>query len=358
MIAAAAIWQSETAIFAGKKRRGVGVRDCKRVDRRSARTWRLVPAVLSIALACAVLVSACGGGDSGTGEGEPATIKVGVIPIADVAPLYLGIEKGFFEQSKLTVKPQTFEGGSEIVTATVSGDVQVGFSNTTSLLIAESKNLPVQIISQGVLGATTPEQAWSAVLVQEDSDIKSAKDLEGKTVTVNTLENVGPLTINTAVKNDGGDYTKVNYIEIPFPDAIAALGQGRVDAIWEVEPFVSLGLAEGYKPITYPYEETAPELTVAIYFTTDQYIAENSDVTDRFVAAMNKSLEYAQSHPEEVRKIVPTYTEIPADVAKVMKLPQWRADLNEPTIEETSKLAKEYGFLEEEPSLDDLIRQP
>lgn len=314
--------------------------------------------VLSIGLVCALLVSACGGDGGGGGEGEPATIKVGVIPIADVAPIYLGIEKGFFEQEDLTIKPQFFAGGAEIVPATVSGDVQIGFSNTTSLLIAKSKNLPIQIISQGVLGAQTSEDAWSAVLVQKDSDIRSAKDLEGKTVSVNTLENIGPLTINTAVDNDGGDYKKVKYIEIPFPDAVAALGQGRVDAVWEVEPFVSQGLAEGDRPITYPYEETAPELTVAVYFATDQYIEENADVIDRFVTAMNRSLEYAQSHPDEVRKIVPTYTEIPAEVAQSMKLPQWRADLNEPTIEETSRLAARYGFLEEEPSLNELIRQP
>ena len=38
-----------------------------------------------------------------------------------------------------------------------------------------------------------------------------------------------------------------------------------------------------------------------------------------------------------------------------MNLPVWKADLNEPTIEQTSAAAMEYGFIEEEPSLDDLI---
>ena len=73
---------------------------------------------------------------------------------------------------------------------------------------------------------------------------------------------------------------------------------------------------------------------------------------------MNKSLAYAQSHPEAVRAAVPTYTKIPPAVAKVMKLPQWRADLNKPTIQLTSNLAKQYGYIESQPNLDDLIWKP
>jgi NitT/TauT family transport system substrate-binding protein len=311
------------------------------------------------ALCCAALVAACGGdSNGGGGKGEPATLKVGVIPIADVAPLYIGIDKGFFKQEKLTIDPKPAEGGAAIVASVVSGEDQVGFSNTTSLLIANSKNVPVKLIAQGVVGADTEDKAWDAVLVKGDSSIKSPKDLEGKTVAVNTLQNVGPLTINTALKAEGVDYTKVKYAEVPFPDALGALDAGRVDAAWEVEPFVSLAKSQGDKPILYPYEQTAPNLTVASYFTTTQYAEQNSDVIDRFVKAMNKSLAYTQSHPAEVRKIVLTYTKIPPEAAKAMTLPVWKTDVGRPTIEKQATLAKEYGFLDEDPDLDELIRQP
>jgi NitT/TauT family transport system substrate-binding protein len=52
------------------------------------------------------------------------------------------------------------------------------------------------------------------------------------------------------------------------------------------------------------------------------------------------------------------YTEIPPEAAKAITLPQWRDDLNEPTIELLSKLSKKYGLIEEEPDLGDLIREP
>jgi NitT/TauT family transport system substrate-binding protein len=327
--------------------------------------WFAIGPVLAV---LAILLASCGGDDGGGGTAtsaggtaeasKPATLNVGVIPIADVAPLYLGQEKGFFKQENLTIKPQLAEGGAAIVPAVLSGDDQIGFSNTTSLIIASSKNVPVQIISQGVVGGASKDKAWDAVLVKKGGSIKTPKDLEGKRVAVNTLQNVGPLTINSALKARGVDYTKVKYVEVPFPDMNAALKAGRVDAAWVVEPFVTAGKGMGQQPILYPYEETEPNLTVATYFASKQYIASNGDVVERFVRAMNKSLEYAQSHPDEVRKVVLTYTKIPPPAAEAMSLPQWTADLGRPTIEKTAQLAKEYGFVKEEPNLDDLIHQP
>jgi NitT/TauT family transport system substrate-binding protein len=335
-----------------------------RVD--GVRLARLIVVVLA---ALALLAVGCGdddddggagtgGGDGGAEQAAPATLNVGVIPIADVAPLYLGQEQGFFEEENLTIEPQLAEGGAAIVPAVVSGDAQIGFSNTTSLIIAGSQNVPVQIISQGVVGGASEDEAWDAVLVKKDGPIKSAEDLAGKTIAVNTLQNVGPLTINTALDSRGVDFGSVKYVEVPFPDMNAALDQGRVDAVWVVEPFVTQGKGMDHVPVLYPYEETEPNLTVATYFASRQYIEENGDVVDRFVRAMDKSLEYAQSNPDEVRQIVLDYTEIPPPAAEAMTLPQWTADLGLPTIEKTAQLAQEYGFVEEEPNLDELIRQP
>jgi NitT/TauT family transport system substrate-binding protein len=310
------------------------------------------------ALGCALALAACGGGDDGGGgaeAGKPATLKVGVIPIADVAPLYVGIDQGFFKAEKLTIQPKLAEGGAAIVPAVVSGDDQIGFSNTTSLIIAASKKLPVQIISQGVLGGKGADDAFDGLLVAKGSKIRGPEDLEGKTIAVNTLNNVGPLTINRSLEKEGVDYRSVKYVEVPFPDMNAALESGRVDAAWVVEPFYSQGRGSGARALFNPFEETAPNLTIATYFASKQYIEQNRDVVDRFKRAMDKSLEYSASNPDAVRKAVLGYTKIPPKAAESMRLPQWQADLNEPTIEQTAELAKKYGFVEQAPPLDELI---
>jgi NitT/TauT family transport system substrate-binding protein len=316
----------------------------------------IAPALALVALA----VAACGGGGGGGGGASssrgPTTLKVGVIPIADVAPLYVGIKQGFFKQENLAIKPQLAEGGATITAQTVSGDLQIGFSNVTSLVIAASKKLPVEIVASGVQGAKDDSGAWDAVLSKKGSPVKDLKALEGKTVSVNNLNNVGPLTINTAMEKAGADYKKIKYVEVPFPDANAALDTGRIDAAFVVEPFVSQGKAQGANEVTHSFEATAPNYAVATYFATKQYAGQNKDVLDRFVRAMNKSLDYAQTHPDLVRQLVPTYTKIPKAVAAKMQLPQWSSTLNRPSIQQTADLAAKYGFIKDKPNLDDVIR--
>jgi NitT/TauT family transport system substrate-binding protein len=315
-------------------------------------------AMLLVALACTVGVAACGDddGDGGGGEAGPTTLRVGVIPIADVAPLYLGMKKGFFEEEQLTIKPQLAEGGAAITPAVVSGDFQIGFSNTISLLIAASQDLPVEIISQGVLAGKTEGRAWADLLVLKDGPIKEPQDLEGKTIAVNTLKNICEVTIKASLEKEGVAVDTLKFTEVPFPDMNAALEAGRVDAACVVEPFVSQGKAGAARGIDPFYVRTAPDLTVATYFTSTQYAEQNPDVIDRFVRAMNRSLTYAQSHQDEVRQVLLDYTEIPPEAAEQITLPVWRPDLNVPTIELLSKLSEKYGLIEEQPDLDELIR--
>jgi NitT/TauT family transport system substrate-binding protein len=322
---------------------------------RSRNRWT----ALALVLAAAAVLAGCGGDDDAGGEGEgggTTTLRVGVIPIADVAPLYLGMEKGFFEQRRLTLEPQLAEGGAAITPAVVSGDFQIGFSNTISLLIAASRDLPVEIISQGVLAGKTADEAWADLLVPKDGPVQEPQDLEGKTIAVNTLNNICEVTIKASLEEMGVDVATLKFTEVPFPDMNAALDAGRVDGACVVEPFVTQGTSGNAMGIDPFYVNTAPDLTVATYFTSKSYAQENPDVVDRFVAAMNQSLEYAQSHPDEVRGVLQDYTEIPPEVAENITLPVWRADLNVPTIERLSELSLKYGLIEEQPDLDELIR--
>ena len=315
---------------------------------------------LASAGALGVLAACRGGGGGGGGGGEqgPVTLKVGVIPIADVAPLYLGIKQGFFKEEKLTIQPQLAQGGAAIVPSVQSGDFQIGFSNTTSLILAASKGLPVKIIAQGVQEGGTESEAWTHIYVKGDSDIREPKDLEGKTVSLNTLKNITEVTARAALEKHGVDDSKVKFVEVPFPEANTALEQGDVDAIYVVEPFGTIAEQNGARSILDPIYEVQPNMTVATYFTTEQYIAKNQDVVERFVRAMNKSLEYAADNPDAVRQILPTYTEIPEDIVQKVQLAQWGTDLNRPSIELMSQLSQKYGLIEQQPNMDELFWKP
>jgi NitT/TauT family transport system substrate-binding protein len=313
-------------------------------------------------LAATVLVATGCGDDGGSGGGggtpeQPEKLKIGLIPIADVAPVFVGIKQGYFKEQGLELEPQFAAGGAAITPAVVSGDFDIGFSNTVSLLIAASKGLPVQIVSQGVLGGPDESKPWADVLIPKGSDVKTPKDLEGKTIAANTLNNICEVTINATLEEEGVDVSKLKYTEIPFPDMIGALEKGRVDAACVVEPFVSQGKAAGMKGIDPFYARTAPNLTVATYFASKELISSQPELVDRFKTAMEKSLQYAQENPDAVREVLPEYTQIPKEAAEKINLPSWEADLHEDTIQKLSELSEKYGLIEEQPNLDELIRR-
>jgi NitT/TauT family transport system substrate-binding protein len=313
---------------------------------------RLALCVLALLLGVA---AGCGGDDDEAGgDSGPATLKVGVLPIADVAPLYLGDKKGFFKDEQLTIEPQVMQGGAEVTAAVVSGDVDLGFSATLPLLVAKSKGVPVEIVSQGNQAAATEKEAWDGLMVKDET-IKEPQDLEGKTIAVNALKSMPELCARAVLEEQGVDVSKIDFVEVPFPEMTAALEAGRVDATTAVEPFVSQAKAGGARNLGSYLTGLEPKLTVGTYFGTTQFIDSNEDVVTRFARAMNKSLEYTQAHPEEAREAVVGYTEIPPDVARAMKLSYWSTDLHEPSIERIADEAVHFKFVEEKPSVDELI---
>jgi len=329
---------------------------------------RVRGALRAVALAGAMVLLAvsCGGDDDdngdeaeGTGEapaGEELTqIDVGVVPVVDVAPLYLGIEQGFFEEEGLDVRPAVAQGGAAIIPAVVNGDQQIGFSNIVSLLIGQTEDLPVQVISQGIQATDDPENDTAAVAVPGDSDIQSVQDLEGKTIAINTLRNISELTVSTALEGEGVDVSTVSFVEVPLPDMVGQLEAGQVDAAGLVEPFVTTGKDAGFRMLIYDRVATEPEMTVATYFTSNQFMESDPEVVEAFVRAMHRSLEYATENPEEARQAIAEYTEIPPDVLERVVLPLWQTDLNEDSIDLIAELMVTTGITEDEPDPGALI---
>jgi NitT/TauT family transport system substrate-binding protein len=193
------------------------------------------------------------------------------------------------------------------------------------------------------------------VLALPDSGIADAADLEGKSVAVNTLNNIGTTTINASVEAAGGDPGSVEYVELPFPEMPAALEQGNVDAIWVVEPFLTIATQAGAEPIAYNFVDAADDLTVAMYFTSEQYAAENAEAVECFSSAMEQSLEYTQENPDAAREAAATYTQIDASVLEALRLPEWPTEVNRASVETLAELSVEDGLIDEVPDLDALL---
>jgi NitT/TauT family transport system substrate-binding protein len=128
-----------------------------------------------------------------------------------------------------------------------------------------------------------------------------------------------------------------------------------VDAAWVVEPQLSEVLTQGGQVIASNYVDTAPALTVALYFTGMPLIDKDAELVRHFTEAVNESLTYAAGHPEEVRDTVGTYTKINDVVRTAMILPSWPNDINRPSLERLAVLGRQDGLFAKPPVLDDLL---
>jgi NitT/TauT family transport system substrate-binding protein len=323
-----------------------------------------LPTVLVAVVVAALFAAGCGGDDEGESAGggagaeerqETTKVKVGVLPISNVAPLYLGVEKGFFREERLEIEPAVAQSGNEIVTAMVSGDLQFAFLGYVPAMSARGQGLPLKLIANADNGAETAEEEWTQIMVEKGSSIRTPDDLAGKTIAVNALKGVGEVVIKAALEKRGVEPGSIKLLEVPFPEMPASLERGRVDAIWAPEPFLTSVLGQGGREIEAPLTTLGRRFPNGTYATTERYLEDNQDVVERFVRAINRSLEYATQNPDEARATIPTFTQIPQDVANKIRLPLWPSEIDREQLQKLAEYAVQYKVIEKAPALEELI---
>jgi NitT/TauT family transport system substrate-binding protein len=317
------------------------------------RTW-WIPVVA----ACAALgVTACGGGSSapsGGSNGGPTTLNVqetAGVPSAFVA---FGIQKGFFDKQKLKIKLQSSQGGATTVPALVSGKIQVAGSNVVSLLIAASKGLPVEAIAPGTSAHGAGQKDFGALMVGKSSQIRDVKQLAGKTVAVNTLNNIAEVVVRASLQKAGVDPKDVKLQEVDFPDMAAALSKGDVDAAFLIEPFVTIARQAGDRIVDYSYVTTEPNLQVGAYAVSRKFAEQDPDAVKRYRAAVGETATYLMDHQSEFRTFLAKQAKTPAKLARTMELPTFTTKLNTASLQKTAALVQQFGLVKGAVKVDDL----
>ena len=81
-----------------------------------------------------------------------------------------------------------------------------------------------------------------------------------------------------------------------------ALFQKRLDAVWNVEPFVTFMMKSGKAELlAYPYTETIPGMDIADYIAKESWIRANTDVARRFKRAIDVRPTTSSTAPKEER---------------------------------------------------------
>lgn len=313
--------------------------------------------------------AACAGGATGEGgdqpaDGGPVTVDVGILGIAADAPLWLGIEKGYFRDEGIKVRPRVSgAGGAAFVPSLLDGELDVGAGGADGAIQAIGKGLDIKILAKDGAPVSHGHTAASiddtdhitlAVVAGQDSDVKNLQDLEGRTLSAITVTGLQYLCIQRAMEKAGADRKAAEVLEMPLPEMLPALEAKEVDAAAVLEPFLTQAKHSGARVVSYACEEAMPGVIQGAYFVSGQWAQENPDVVEGLSNALVRANRYAQQHPEEQRRVIAENTEIPPDVVEQMALYPFPSGDERPrknTLGGISELMVRYGLLDKKPDL-------
>ena len=194
------------------------------------------------------------------------------------------------------------------------------------------------------------------IRVPQDSPIRSAADLEGKKVGVNTLKSLLQMLGQVSVEVAHADPAAVDFVEMPFPDAVTALGNGNIDAMVTAEPFDTIAAGANTRVIASPYLDMSDRsLTTSVYFTSEQQLQQNPKLFPALKAAIDESLVYANGHPEETRAQLASFMKIDPAVAQQVTLPTFAPLIPQSSVDAFVKAARQFDLISDDVSYNDLM---
>ncbi len=320
-----------------------------------------VLAGLTLLAACA-LGAAPAGSDAAAKSGQPSaataqsqgpvTIKVGTLPISEMLPLFVGKAEGIFAQEGLELELTTLAGGAAGIAALESGSLNIMYSNLVSALQAVEQGLDLRIVAPGSLNAVNPQADTSRYLVLQDSGIEKLADLRGKRIAINTLRNVNDLYAVALLDTVGlkqGDYTLT---EMPFPEMVDALLNRQVDAVVEVEPFITILLDSGrVRDLGSAYYAIHPNFYLAHYVALQRWLDRNADTARRFQRAYFKSVDFMNAHRDRWGDWAVQHVRLRPELKDKVTFPEWRTQMEGEyiaSLQKTRDYMLRYGYLQKD----------
>jgi NitT/TauT family transport system substrate-binding protein len=278
-----------------------------------------------------------------------ATITIDTLPIANGYPLDLGIKKGFFEAQGIEINKKTLQSGNDIVLALANNNGDIGYIGWVPAMIARTQGIKLQAVAASDVEGTSVNDNWQNIMVKGSSSIQTPRDLAGKTIAVNALKGVGEVMIKAALKKVGVNPSSPRLVALPFPAMRSALQNGQIDAFWAPEPFVSQALnLDNARIVMAPGPVLGKFWPIGTYVAQSSWIQSNAALATKFRTAMNRSLAYAQSHPQEIREMLPAGTQN-------VRLPIWSPVIDRAKLAQLARYAKEFDVISTLPNLAALV---
>jgi len=251
--------------------------------------------ILAIALAIGLMEPS---GRAKAAETQDVSVRMDWVTSSYHAPYYVGVKNGYYKEEGLNVTVDPGNGSANVAQAIGHGNGDLATVDGGTMMQLVAKGLPVK----AVMGEY--ERNPNGVIYNKARNIKTPKDLEGKTVALTNGDAPSAL-LPAFAKAAGVDLSKVTLINTSAAAKNAAVIAGKADAdvtfAFQGVPIIRAGGIDAASFDFADYGVTVPGL---VLIARDEYIAKNGDTIKRFVRATRKAIEWTMQHPKEAMDIL------------------------------------------------------
>ncbi len=273
-------------------------------------------------------------------------LKVAIAASEDAALPYFARENGVFEKAGLDIELRVITDAVAMRAALAAGALDIGYGDVISAAIAHEADPPFVFLA-GSSVVVARDAAAGMLVVGRLSAIRTAGDLEGKTVAVDSVTGVNALAVRRWIDKNGGNSTRVTFVEGSGAGLTDAVIGGKVAAA--SVPRAALPVTgrnvDALRVLASTYEAVGARWIQAAWLTTPAWIVRHPDEAQAFAAAMKECAAWANSHRHESALILAKVLKAPADRIEAAPRAEYAVDLTPALIEPVIDLCVKYGVV-------------
>jgi NitT/TauT family transport system substrate-binding protein len=234
--------------------------------------------------ASAAFVPAAASAQSGT------VVRMQTNPIDSGAEVYYAHDMGWFAKAGIDAQIEPGKNGAAIAAAVAGGAVDVGYADVGSLAKAHTRGIEFAIVAPAAMWVSTAPV--NALMVAKNSPLRTARDLNGKTVAVPGLGTGADYTVRDWLSANGADLATIKIIELPYSAMPAALEAGRIDAAHVAEPFIAVAKANA-RILASADDVLGKSYLRTVWFANAAWAKAHPDLIAKFAAVMRETARWA-----------------------------------------------------------------
>ncbi|MBD2095769.1 aliphatic sulfonate ABC transporter substrate-binding protein [Trichocoleus sp. FACHB-591] len=209
-----------------------------------------------------------------------------------------------------TVKWTEFAAGPQQLEALNAGSLDIAHTAESPAIFAQAAGAPLVYV------ATTHTNGKPvALLVPKDSPVKSVADLKGKRIAFQKAS-IGHYLLVKALEQAGLTLNDVESVFLPPPEANVAFSQGKVDAWFIWDPYITRAEQSGAGRILIDGENLRD--TRNFYTTSRKFYQAHPEVIKVFLEELEKTEDWSRNHPKEMAQLLAPVTQLDPATLEIM----------------------------------------